>query len=127
MSELHIPHKRAYRNPINGRFLKGITPHNKGKKWADYIPEAKKNNMLKGLTLGRCGYNKIGGINAKKVVAIKDGEIYAMYDSACDAERKLGICSRNIRSCCAKKRAHAGGLKWFLESDNEWIKLIVWK
>ena len=127
MSELYIPHKRSYRNPTNGRFLKGITPHNKGKKWADYIPTAKKKNMLKNLSLGRCGNSKIGGINAKKVVAIKDGAIYAMYNSSSEAERKLGICGRNIRSCCAKKRAQAGGLKWFFESDNEWLKLIVWK
>ena len=31
MSELYIPVERPTRNPINGRFLKGIAPHNKGK------------------------------------------------------------------------------------------------
>lgn len=35
MSELYIPIERPERNLVNGRFLKGHTPHNKGKKWAD--------------------------------------------------------------------------------------------
>lgn len=37
MSELYIPPERPERNLVNGRFLKGHTPHNKGKKWADYM------------------------------------------------------------------------------------------
>lgn len=30
MSELYIPIERPTRNLVNGRFLKGHTPHNKG-------------------------------------------------------------------------------------------------
>lgn len=52
----------ANRNAVNGRFLKGIIPHNKGKKWSDYIDGRKKRKMLKGLELGRNqGNPKIAG------------------------------------------------------------------
>lgn len=44
------------RNAINGRFLKGSIPHNKGKKWKDYVDGRKKRKMLKGLGLVAVGY-----------------------------------------------------------------------
>ena len=67
MNELYIPPQRLNRNPINGRFLKGSIPHNKGKKWDDYIPLHKRESMIKGLALGRTGNPNIAGCNAKKV------------------------------------------------------------
>ena len=75
MNELYIPPQRLNRNPINGRFLKGSIPHNKGKKWDDYIPSHKRESMIKGLALGRTGNPNIAGCNAKKVVAIKSGRL----------------------------------------------------
>jgi hypothetical protein len=65
MNELYIPPQRLNRNPINGRFLKGGIPHNKGKKWDDYIPSHKRESMIKGLALGRTGNPNIAGCNAK--------------------------------------------------------------
>ena len=123
MNELYIPQIRRTRNAVNGRFLNGHVPHNLGKKWSEYIPKKKHKKMLKCLSLGK-GNPNIGGKNAKKVIAIKDGNIFALYSSSEDAGRKSGICSRNIRSCCDGHRKHAGGLKWFWEADNEWIELI---
>lgn len=125
MSELYIPIERPTRNFVNGRFLKGHVPHNKGKKWGDYIKSRRKiNNMRKGLELGRKGNPNIAGINSRPVVAIKDGELIAVFSSSNDAERKTGICGRNIRSCCSGKRNTAGGYQWFLENDKEWIQKI---
>lgn len=124
MSELYIPIERPTRNLVNGRFLKGHTPHNKGKRWADYIAGIKRENMLRGLELGRKGNPNIAGSNSKQVVAIKDGQLFAVYPSSNDAGRKTGVCSRNIRSCCSGKRKSAGGYQWFLESDNQWLDLI---
>ena len=108
MNELYIPPQRLNRNPINGRFLKGSIPHNKGKKWDDYIPSHKRESMIKGLALGR-----------------KSGRLQGVFQSSNDAKRKTGICARNIRNCCSGKRKHAGGYQWFWESDNSWCELII--
>ena len=35
-TELYIEPERRYRNALNGQFLKGNTPHNKGKKWNEW-------------------------------------------------------------------------------------------
>ncbi len=114
--------ERPKRNPINGRFLKGIPPHNKGKKWCEWMDGRKKTKILK--CLQRIGNQNLAGANAKRIVGIKDGKLLSVFASSNDAYRKTNICSRNIRSCCHKKRNHAGGIKWFFETDNEWIKLI---
>nr|DAQ28689.1 MAG TPA: PROTEIN/DNA Complex catalytic motif, Helix-turn-helix DNA [Caudoviricetes sp.] len=124
MNELYIPPERPTRNLVNGRFLKGHTPFNKGKKWSDYIDDRKRRKMLRGLELGRKGNPNIAGSNAKQVVAIKDGQLFAIYSSSNDAGRKTGICSRNIRSCCSGKRKSAGGYQWFWESGDKWLDLI---
>ncbi|WP_233560343.1 hypothetical protein [Bacteroides sp. AF39-11AC] len=124
MSELYIPPERPTRNLVNGRFLKGHTPFNKGRKWSDYLDSRKKRKMLKNLSLGRKGNPSIAGNNARPIVAIKDRRLIAVFPSSNAAERKTGICSRNIRSCCSGKRKHAGGYEWFFESDNQWLNIV---
>ena len=78
MSELYIPVERPTRNPINGRFLKGIAPHNKGKTMKYHSLKTKRRS-LKNLAKGRGSWHKTGaGLNRKSVVAIKT-ESYAAY------------------------------------------------
>lgn len=109
------------RNPHTGRFMKNSIPHNKGKKWKDYIDGRKKRRMLKGLELGRKqGNPNLAGANALKIVGIKNGK-FCVFESSEDAFRKTNICARNIRSCCSGKRKTAGGVSWFFESDNKWV------
>lgn len=122
MNELYIPPERLNRNPVNGQFLKGCIPHNKGKKWDDYLDNRKKEKMLKGLH--RYGNPNLAGCNAKKIVAIKEGRLFGVFQSSNDAERKTGICARNIRSCCSGNRKRAGGYQWFWENDNGWCDLV---
>lgn len=124
MNELYIPPKRIYRNPINGQFLKGLAPHNKGKKWEDYMDMRKAKRVKRIAIQNLRRDNNIGGWNARKIVAVKDGILLGVFSSSCDAERKTGISARNIRSCCNNKRKNAGGYMWFFESDSEWCKLI---
>lgn len=45
---LEFGKERNFRNPINGRFLKGHTPHNKGKKWNQYAGKRAQKRMAKG-------------------------------------------------------------------------------
>lgn len=122
MAELYIPPKVV---SVDGRFKKGHTPHNKGKKWTDYMDGRKKRRILKNLELGRLKGNcHLAGANAKKIVGIKNGKFY-VFESSEDAGRKLNICARNIRSVCQSKRKTAGGLLWFFESDELWLKHIT--
>lgn len=123
--ELYIPPQQHTRNAVNGRFMKGHIPFNKGKKWTDYMDMRKAKRVKRiGLKNLRPGNKDIPGWNAKPVVAILDGEIKGIYRSSCDAERKTGICQHGIRLCCSKKRKSAGGYKWFWERDNSWLELI---
>lgn len=116
MSELYIPPKRIYRNLVNGRFLKGLTPHNKGKKWEDYM-DMRKAKRIKRIALSNLKPNmNIGGWNSKQIVAIKDNQLFGVYKSSNDAERKTGVCARNIRSCCHYKRKHAAVLNGSLRA-----------
>nr|DAD81717.1 MAG TPA: PROTEIN/DNA Complex catalytic motif, Helix-turn-helix DNA [Myoviridae sp. ct9Ns12] len=125
MNELHISPERHNRNLVTGRFLKGCTPHNKGKKWDDYnVPLHKRERIFKGLASGRTGNPNIAGCRAKEVVAIRNGQLQCVFQSSNDAERKTGICARNIRHCCSGKRKHAGGYQWFWENDNSWCELV---
>lgn len=125
--ELYIEPKRPEYNLKNGRFLKGHTPFNKGKRWSEYMNMRKQKKCLKNLELGRRGNPDIAGRNARSVVAIKDNQIIGIYKSAADAGRKTGICSRNIIGCCRGERKQAGGFKWYYESDNSWTTLITGK
>lgn len=52
MSELYIPPERPERNLVNGQFLKGCTPHNKGKRMT-YHSKWTKRRSLQGLVKGR--------------------------------------------------------------------------
>ena len=87
--------------------------------------DMRKAKRIKRIALSNLKHNmNIGGWNAKQIVAIKDNRLFGVFDSSNDAERKTGVCARNIRSCCHYKRNHAGGFKWFFENDNAWLELI---
>lgn len=59
MSELYIPPERPERNLVNGQFLKGCTPHNKGKRMT-YHSKWTKRRSLQGLVKGRGAHHKTG-------------------------------------------------------------------
>lgn len=121
--ELVIDRERPQRNMVTGRFLPGSSTFNKGKKWSQWMS---KNGQLRAMK----GWNNIkgrmdlGGWNAKAVVMIREDGRWFVFPSASEAGRKTGVQSRNINSVCHKKRKHAGGFRWFFESDNEWLDLI---
>lgn len=125
MNELYIPKDRPGRNFVNGRFLPGHVPHNKGKKWADYMDMRKarriKRTAVKNLVPGGC---PCAGWNARPVVALDGGRLAGVFPSSEEAGRKSGVPARNIRHCCEKKRKSAGGYRWFWEDDNDWCRLL---
>lgn len=123
--ELYIPPQQHTRNAVNGRFMKGHIPFNKGKKWTDYMDMRKAKRVKRiGMKNMIPGNKTTSSRNAKPVVAILDGKIKGIYRSSYHASRLTGICSCSIRLCCSKKRKSAGGYKWFWERDNSWLELI---
>ena len=59
------------------------------------------------------------GKNSKKIIqCTKSGEFICEWQSAKEAERKLGIASTNIGKCCLGKRAYAGGFIWKFAINN---------
>lgn len=111
--ELYIPKERPQYNPTNGQFLKGHIPFNKGKKWEDYM-DMRKAKRIKRIALMNLARNRnIGGWNKRAVVCVdEENNILGWFSSSNDAEKKTGICARNIRTVCNGKRKHAGGYRW---------------
>ena len=46
--ELYLQPERKPYNPVNGQFLKGHTPHNKGKQWKEWAGRRAQKRMMKG-------------------------------------------------------------------------------
>ena len=111
--ELYIPIERPQYNPTNGQFLKVHIPFNKGKKWEDYM-DMRKAKRIKRIALMNLARNRnIGGWNKRAVVCVdEENNILGWFSSSNDAEKKTGICARNIRTVCNGKRKHAGGYRW---------------
>lgn len=113
---------RNYYNRQNGQFLKGHIPHNKGKKWTDYMDMRKAKKIIR---IGKKnlvpGNNNIGGWNKKKVVMVTPKGNRAVFESATDAAEKMGLIRRNISHCCEGKRRRCGGRWWFFFDDDRWI------
>ena len=111
--ELYIERERPQRNAVNGRFLKGHVPHNKGKKWNEWMDMRKSKNIKRIGIKNLHGRKDVGGWNKQPVFAInKNGDTVGWFASSLDAERKTGICARNIRNVLEGKRKHAGGYQW---------------
>jgi hypothetical protein len=122
--ELYLEPIRLNNNPTNGRFIKNRIPHNKGKKWNNWLSETEQKKILKNLT--HQGNANIGKYQGEKIVGIKNGKFHGVFDHSNEAGIKLNLCSRNIRSCCHGKRKSCGGINWFYEKDFEkWNQLIV--
>lgn len=122
--ELHFPPEPLQYNPVNGQFLKGHIPHNKGKKWSEWMDGRKQKKVIRIGTKNLRRRYDIGGWNKRAVIMICEDGSHFYFESSFAAERSTGICARNIRFCCNKKRKHAGKCRWFWFDDPEVINLI---
>lgn len=112
------------RNWQTGTFLKGHIPHNRGKKWAEWMDMRKAKKILRIGMKNLKGRSDIGGWNKKPVVAITPDGRQFYFESATDAERITGLIRRNITRCCQGKCKHCGKFQWFYFNDDKWLKLI---
>lgn len=124
MSELNLGTERPQYNPTNGQFLKGHVPHNKGKKWSEWMDGRKRAKVLRIGMKNLRGNPNIGGVNRKPVIAIDKEGNHFYFDSSMDAQRKISILAENIRKCCRGERKSAGGYRWFWFNSNEWLNYV---
>lgn len=122
--ELRLGDERQQYNPINGRFLKGHIPHNKGKKWSEWMDGRKQRKVRRIASQNIHGRPDIGGWNKRAVIMLDDEGNRAYFESSAEAGRATGIIARNIRYVCDKKRKHAGGYRWFWFDDKELIDIL---
>ncbi len=117
--ELYIPaiQEVEKKNPKTGRFLKGHEPWNKGKKAKEYMDPEKLRKNIENLKKYQNPNKELWKVRQRPVVALKNGEFWARFESAAEAERKMNISMSNIRRVCKGERKQAGGYQWKWEEE----------
>ena len=70
-------------------------------------------DALKGIPKSEAHKKAIAEAQSKKIMQLtKSGEFIREWQSACEAERELGIAQSNISKCCNGIRKSAGGYIW---------------
>lgn len=152
--ELYIEPIRTGINAVNGRFLKGHVPANKGKTWDEYMGKRAQKRCSKGwknldLHRNKNGRADTAGRCRKQVVAVFDDGRWLVFPYVGAAAEWLGDCNReNIGRCCRYNQSKkvckhdwrprepkgAGrvntdhrykGIRWYFESDSVWTQKIA--
>lgn len=141
--ELSLPPERRERNASNGRFLKGITPHNKGKGWDEWMDGRKQRKVRR---IARENLKKFRPSKrpdtsercSKAIIAIKDDGTWTWFKNAPEAASHLGGNRRNVSRCCLwnQQRRRDGrsgkintdyrymGIRLYFEEDSIWTSKI---
>lgn len=121
--ELYIAPSRPERNPLNGRWNKGYTPHNKGRKRSEWATKEHEQNLINAIKVSP-NRHVVAGWNKKAVIMVdKDGN-HAWFESSEKASRVTGVNASNIRQVCNRLRNHVGGYRWFWFDDEELINIL---
>lgn len=117
--ELYLPPESDHVNKKNGQFMKGHIPHNKGKKWSEWLDGRKQKKIIRiAMKNLKCNPN-IGGWNKRQVIGIDKNDHWSVFESGDDAGRKFNINSRNIRRCCQTQKGNNTyyGIRFFWADD----------
>lgn len=140
--ELHLPPERPAYNAVNGRFLKGHVPHNKGKKWSEYLGKRAQKRMAKGwknLEKYRPTSRPDTSVRCRKqVIAVMDDGTWRHFSFLGSAGELIGGSRENVGRCCRSNRArHVNrktgkvntdhsykGVRFYFEDDEIWMTKI---
>lgn len=124
--ELTLPPEIPMTRVVNGHniFNKGYHHGMKGKTYEEYYGEELAMKMKKTKSEKLKGHKFWGNTDAasKKVIAIKNGKIIAMYESAVEAARYAGVSYCTIRDYIKGRCKPKNSIKWFYEKDNNWYE-----
>jgi len=97
-----------------GKFRKGQTPWNKGKKWNEMFDEKTQAKLKEHLKeISKTGAAGKGHPHPKPVIQMDEyGNKLHWYASSEAAAKKLGLHGRNIRKVCDGERNSCGGFRW---------------
>lgn len=116
-NELSLPPVRPTRNKLNGRFLKGHVPANKGKTWDETMSKSSQRrckkgwkNLEKGHAFGHPAVKNAGRCRKQTVAVTDDGRFFVFGYLGAAAEwlqRKTGepCCRENIGRCCRENQS----------------------
>ena len=145
--ELTLPPVATGRNAVTGRFMKGHTPANKGRKWSDYMGKRAQKRAMKGWknldthrpttrpdTAGRC---------RKEVIAVMDDGSWHHFSYLGTAAEWCVGSRENVGRCCRLNQEHRPlnnphgkptgkvntdhrymGIRFYFESDSQWTRKI---
>lgn len=113
---------------INGHncFNKGYRHGLRGKTYEEYYGKETAEKMKKSKSKKMKGHPFWGNnkARAKKVVAINNGKIEAMFTSALIAADAMGVDYATIRRYIKNRIKPRNGWKWFYEDDTRWCELV---
>jgi len=125
------------------KYQKGCTPHNKGKKWGEFLGKRAQKKCAKGwgnLTKYRVQPMTMPDVVAKRskpVIAVFPDGAWKWYANARHAAESLGgarthicqVCNNNLTNAPTRYKGnntdHAHkGVRFYYETDNNWLNKI---
>lgn len=131
--ELNLGPERPQRNLVNGRFLKGSTPANKGKTWDEYMSKRAQKRAARGWrNLEK--YRPRGGPGRPKrsIIAVTDDGRFAVFPFSRLAAEWCGGNRDNVLRCCRLNALgnhgnfdhRYNGVRFYFEDGDVWIGKI---
>lgn len=142
--ELRLEPVRFYRNPVNGRIMKGNVPHNKGKKWSEWMDgrkQRKVRRLLKSYHGRPMRRSEFSGRPKKQIIAVtKDGR-FLCFSSITKAAKWAGTYPGHIHKIVTRNKQrnlntkgkvvpeirtdhHHKGIRFYYEDDPIWMTKI---
>ena len=141
--ELQLEPVRLERNPVNGWFLKGSVPHNKGKKWSEWMDgrkQRKVRRLIRSYPRPKQRSYSSGRPKRPIIAILKDGK-FLFFPSITAAAKWAGVYPVNIYSTARYNRArnlntkrkvtaeirtdhHYKGIRYYYEDDPIWLEKI---
>ena len=127
---LNLPPQYTGRDAQTGRFMKGSTPYNKGKKWNEFMSKRAQRRSSRGwrnLEIHR-GHSENAGRPKKPVIALLDDGRIKYFPFSVPAAQWVGGSRHNIVRCCRLNALHGKnqdhrymGVRFYFENDPAWI------
>ena len=134
--ELYLGEDRPQRNAKTGRFLKGCTPYNKGKKWDECLSPESQEHCRRGWENLKTHRPKrhsplAGNRPPREVIALNDEGQWRVLPSITKAAEWAGCATNTVWRCCRNNARHlkntdykCKGFRFYYETDDIWLSKV---